>query len=213
MHGPRRTFKREHPDNRKEALIRATLTLMGEQGPAGATVRAIADEAGVSQGMIRHYFSTKDELVNAAYEAHLADLLAVTEAAADGDGTARERLVRMVRASLTPPVFDPLGVSLWAGFIHMVRRHPAMSVTHRQSYLRFRDRLETLIGGALGEAGRPVDTIESRRLAIACNAVLDGLWLEGGALPEAFDPGELVEIGLSGVGALLGLDLAQRAES
>ena len=54
-------------------------------------------------------------------------------------------------------------------------------------------------------------TDEARRPAIACNAVLDGLWLEGGALPDAFDADELVRIGLSWVGAILGMTLEGEA--
>lgn len=213
MSTPRRTFKRDHPDNRKEALIRATLTLMAEHGPSAATVRAIAEEAGITQGMIRHYFTTKEELVNATYEAHMAAQIAGTEAAEEGGGSARARLARVVKASLTPPVLDPRGVSLWAGFIHMVRRDPAMQKTHRDSYLRFRDRLEDLIREALAETGRDPAPKELRRLAIACNGVLDGLWLEGGALPEAFDSAELVDIGLQAIEALTGLDLTVGGEA
>ena len=43
--------------------------------------------------------------------------------------------------------------------------------------------------------------------AIACNAVLDGLWLEGGVLPEAFAENELTAIGVASVGAILGIPL------
>ena len=46
-----------------------------------------------------------------------------------------------------------------------------------------------------------------RQLAIACNAVIDGLWLEGSTLPDAFAKGELVRIGMRSVGAILGIDL------
>jgi hypothetical protein len=37
--------------------------------------------------------------------------------------------------------------------------------------------------------------------------VIDGLWMEASALPEAFAPGEVVRIGLTSSGAILGLDL------
>ena len=49
--------------------------------------------------------------------------------------------------------------------------------------------------------------IDPRQLAIACNAVIDGLWLEGSTLPDAFDKGELVRIGIRSIGAMLGVDL------
>ena len=206
----RRKFTREDPETRRAELIAAVLDLMAEAGPAETTVRAIADAAGLSPGMIRHHFSSKEELVNAAYQAHMARQMEGSERSL-GLGTARDRLRRFVSASLTSPVVDPHAVSLWAAFIHMVRRDMAMRATHEESYLAYRNRLQALIASALAEAGRIAGPAELRRLAIACNAVIDGLWLEGGVLPDAFAAHELETIGLASVGALLGLDLAEDA--
>ena len=64
-------FRREPAAQRKEALIQATLSLVAEEGVHGATVRAIADRANVTQGLIRHYFSSKEELIMAAYAYHM----------------------------------------------------------------------------------------------------------------------------------------------
>lgn len=208
----RKTFTRAPAEKRREALIRATLALMAEIGPAAATVRAIAERAGISQGMIRHYFQTKEDLIGAAYEWHMRSLTGATDAAAgQAEGSARDRLARFVAAALTPPVVDAQAMSLWAGFIHMVLRDARMRAVHERTYRHFRDRLQTLIDAALREAGRPALPALARRHAIACNAVLDGLWLEGCALPEAFGPGELTGIGLASVAAILDLDLATSA--
>lgn len=209
MTAPRRSFRRENPDARKDALIRAALSLIARRGPGAATVRAIAEEAGVTQGLIRHYFTTKEDLLNAAYQFHMqAQTEAIEGLVALGPVGARQRLARMVATSVSPPVAAPEALSLWAGFIHMVWRDPAMHATHERSYLRYRDLLQAHIASALDEAGRAVPPQEARTLAIACNAVLDGLWLEAGALPEAFGKGELVRIGLRSVGAILGLELS-----
>jgi hypothetical protein len=48
---------------------------------------------------------------------------------------------------------------------------------------------------------------QTRGEAIACNALIDGLWVEGSLLPAAFAPGEVITIGLRSVGAILGVDL------
>jgi hypothetical protein len=74
---------------------------------------------------------------------------------------------------------------------------------HRQTYLGFRDHLQGLIA-ALPKARSDA---ELRHLAIAGNALIDGLWLEGGTLPDAFAKGELVLIGIRAMSALLGVDL------
>ncbi|MDE4062675.1 MULTISPECIES: TetR/AcrR family transcriptional regulator [Rhodobacterales] len=204
----RRKFKRETAEARKAALIAATLELVAENGVRGATVRAIAERADVTQGLIRHYFSSKEELISAAYEHHMTYMTDLTEApATQVTGCAVSRLSAFVVASLTPPVVDPRSIGLWASFLNKVQQDPVMRQIHAQTYADFRDRLEALIDAALRETGRSVAPPGLRHLAIACNAVIDGLWLEGGALPDAFEPGELPEIGVRSVGAITGLEL------
>jgi len=208
-------FRREPADQRKDALIQATLSLTAERGVRGATVRAISARADVTQGLIRHYFSSKEDLITAAYEHHMRRLTDMTAAPGAGQsGSAKARLATFVVTGLEPPVVDPGAVSLWAGFLNSLREGAEMQAIHERTYHDFRDRLEVLIGDALAEADRSPSPRELRQLAIACNAVIDGLWMEGGALPSAFEPGELPQIGLRSVGAIVGLDLrAQKRET
>lgn len=207
----RRKFKREGAEARREALILATLDLVADRGVQGATVRGIAERAEVTQGLIRHYFSSKEELISAAYEYHMTSLSDTTLSSAGG-GSARNRLARFVRAGLEPPVVDPRSVGLWAGFLNGVRNDPNMRAIHARTYAYFRDHLEALIADALAEAEQEVPRLQRRHLAIACNAVIDGLWMEGGALPDAFAEGELAQIGLKSVSAIIGLSLIERAD-
>ncbi len=213
MSEERKKFRRESAESRQEALILATLELVAEQGVRGATVRGIAERADVTQGLIRHYFSSKEELIVAAYEHHMNTMTDQTFAPANGAAaSARARLIAFVTASLTAPVVDPRAIALWASFLNKVQRDPQMKATHERTYAYFRDQLEGLIAASMKEAGRAPSPARLRQLAIACNAVIDGLWLEGGALPDAFAPGELVEIGLQSVSAIIDLDLTQEIE-
>jgi AcrR family transcriptional regulator len=202
----RRAYRREPEDRRRDALVAATLDLVAEGGLQAATVRAIADRAGVTPGLIRHYFQTKDDLVAAAYQQLMDGMTrdADSSVASVSRPDPVARLSAFVLASLRPPVVDERAVGLWAGFIHAVRRDPAMRAIHARTYLGFRDQLQALIAGALG---RPAADPDMRACAIACNAVIDGLWLEGSALPEGFAPGEVERIGLRAVGAILGMTL------
>lgn len=201
-------FRREPAEQRKEALILATLSLIAEHGLRGATVREIARGANVTQGLIRHYFSSKEDLISAAYDYHMRRMTDMTAAPAEElSGSAQSRLATFVVTGLTHPVIDPASVSLWAGFLNEVRKDKKMQEIHEQTYRDFRDRLEALLSDALREAGKPADKPKLKKLAIACNAVIDGLWMEGGALPSEFNDGELPEIGLNSVGAIIGLDL------
>ena len=78
-----------------------------------------------------------------------------------------------------------------------------MRETHEATYLQYRNVLQGLITDLPRQAHLP----QLRREAIACNAIIDGLWLEGSALPDAFETGELVQIGLDSIGKILGIDL------
>ncbi|MDK3074311.1 TetR family transcriptional regulator C-terminal domain-containing protein [Sedimentitalea sp. JM2-8] len=213
MSQERRKFKREGSEQRKLDLVEAALSLVAENGVRGATVRAIAERANVTQGLIRHYFTSKEDLITAAYEHHMDTMTDLTFAPVGTiKGTAQERLITFVKASLTPPVVDPRSIALWASFLNKVQSDQQMKATHARTYDNFRKRLEELIGAALEEAGRPAPAQRLHHLAVACNAVIDGLWLEGGALPDAFAPDELPRIGLESVGAITGLALQKREE-
>jgi TetR/AcrR family transcriptional regulator, transcriptional repressor of bet genes len=204
MADDRKPYRREAEDKRRQALMSATLALVAEGGARAATVRAIADRAGVTAGLIRHYFQTKENLVAESYR-HL--MTTMTEASAGVLAYAptdpHARLAAFAAATLKPPVVDRDSVIRWASFIQDTRNNATMLDIHRQTYLGYRDHLHSLIAAL--PATRSDD--EVRALAIACNALLDGLWMEGSTLPDAFAKGELVRIGVRALGALLGVDL------
>jgi TetR/AcrR family transcriptional regulator, transcriptional repressor of bet genes len=204
METTRRTYRRESLETRREALIAATQSLVAEGGPEAATVRAIAGRAGVTAGLIRHYFQSKDDLTRAAY---IALMDGMTEKGADalqGLGNKPEaRLAAFVAASVSPPVVDIAAVVLWAGYMHKIRADVALRDVHEAGYLRYRNTLQGLIAAL----PRSATEAQLRADAIACTALIDGLWLEGSILPHSFAPGELVQTCLGAVGTLVGCDL------
>lgn len=200
----RRNYRRDSEENRRSALITATQELVAEGGPEAATVRAIALRAGVTPGLIRHYFQSKDELTRAAYRSLMDGMTAKGADALEGVGASpEERLAAFVSSSLRPPVMEIGAVVLWAGYMHKVRNDPELLAVHEAAYLGYREVLEVLIAALPREAS--AERIRSE--GIACNAVIDGLWVEGSILAQSFAPGEIVTIGLRSVGAILGVDL------
>ena len=204
----RRPFVRAGEESRRAALIDATLDLIAEGGPQAATVRAIALRAGVTPGLIRHYFDSKEELVAAAHETLMTGLTEASAAQLDDlPDDPLARLAGFVGNAVSPPVTDPRGVALWAASMQLVPRDPAMRAVHEATYLGFRDRLEAMIADALRAKGRPAQG--TRALAIAGNALLDGLWIEAGALPDHFAAGELKSIAIKAFSRLLELELPE----
>ena len=201
----RRKFRRESEETRRDQLIAAALEIIAESGPEAATVRAIAARAGVTQGLIRHYFAGKEELTRAAYQALMARMTADNESVLDGTGAdPRARLAAFTAAALRPPVMDETALGLWAGFVTMVRQSPEMAQIHAAYYLNYRVRMEQLIDALPGPRKTPAAL---RQLGIACTGAIDGLWMEGSVFRQGFDGDELAEIGVRAVGAILGVDL------
>jgi DNA-binding transcriptional regulator YbjK len=60
-------------ERRRESLLRATLRIIGRQGTAGVTHRAVAEEAGVPLASTTYYFASKDELLEQAYDLAASD--------------------------------------------------------------------------------------------------------------------------------------------
>lgn len=48
---------------RREQICRGAATVIAREGFAGTTLRKVAEEAGVSTGMLNHYFSNRQELL------------------------------------------------------------------------------------------------------------------------------------------------------
>lgn len=59
-------MKNKHEDKR-QALLKAALTLFTQHGFDGTPTSKIAKEAGVATGTLFHYFKTKEELINQLY--------------------------------------------------------------------------------------------------------------------------------------------------
>lgn len=51
---------------RREALLSAAMRVLDRDGMRGLTYRSVAQEAGVSHGLVRHHFGTRDALIQEA---------------------------------------------------------------------------------------------------------------------------------------------------
>lgn len=173
MKATRQAFTRESADARRTALIDATAACLAEDGLAATNVRAICARAGVSPGLLRHYFGGIDDLVAATYDATSERMDAIfARAVDDAKDEPRARLLAYLTASFRPPVTDPELLGAWTAFWALARSDARMIAIHAESYAGYRARMGDLLG-ACGVAAP-----EAERLAIMLTAMVDGLWLE-----------------------------------
>jgi TetR/AcrR family transcriptional repressor of bet genes len=208
--GPK--FSRESPDVRRRALIDAAALCLAERGPGETSVREVCRRAGVSPGLLRHYFGGIAALIAATYRDtgdRVAAELAAALASAPDDPALRLRA--FVDASFRPPLLDRALLATWLSFWSLVARDDAIRAIHRDIYAGYRATLEALIAAAGERHGR---TVDGPRAAFAFTALLDGLWLELCLDPATFPPEDAIDIANGWLDGLLrggGLGLARSA--
>ncbi len=176
---------RATPEARRLDLIEATARVLAAHGAAGASVRTIATEAGVSPGLVTHHFGGVARLVEATYD-HIAGQVehALARAVAHASDDPRARLTAYVEASFAPPIADAALLATWIAFWSMARADPAMAASHARHYAAYRSQLEALLT-ACGVA-----PAHCRLAAIGVAALVDGLWLELCLSSGTFDEAE-----------------------
>lgn len=192
-------FTRAEPDARRQSLIDACAGVLARDGATGTSVRSIAVAAGVSPGLVNHYFTSIDALVAAAYEQIGATVSAALEAAVEAASTnPRARLEAYVTASFAAPIADADLLATWIALWGLVRARPDIAGLHDTQYAEYRARLEQL----LGECGLPAD--RRRIAAIGLTALVDGLWLELCLSPGCFTPDEASAVARAQIDAVVG---------
>jgi len=185
---------RQRPDQRRQALLAATARCLAARGAAGVSVRAICAEAGVSPGLLTHYFRGVSEAIAETYRWTGARVSAALDAAVAKAGPdPRDRLLAYLTASFRPPIADPELLATWLAFWSLTRSDPAIAAVHGEIYAEFRLGIVRLI------AAYHPETADPRLPAVALTALIDGLWLElslGHAPFTADEAGRLAEMWL-----------------
>lgn len=190
MVAKQQAWHRFDPDERRAALVEACIRTLARLGAHGVSVRTICAEAGVSPGLLRHYFAGIDALIAESYRTtgeRVALALDAAVMAAD-QSDPQARLVAYLTASFAPPVSDPALLSTWLAFWGLIRTDADITALHATLYADYRERLDALL--------RPCLTSDHdlRLASIALTALVDGLWLELSLGDAVFTPDEASRI-------------------
>ncbi|MCE8035739.1 transcriptional regulator BetI [Billgrantia tianxiuensis] len=167
---------------RRSQLIKATMAAIDEVGLADATVLRIARHAGVSAGIISHYFGGKDGLLEATMRQILTDL-GQAVAARRGqlkDGSPRDHLGAIIdgnfdRSQISGPAAKTW-LAFWASSMHKPRLQRLQHVNDQRLYSNLCCQFRRLMPHAA-----------ARDAARGLAAMIDGLWLRGTLSPEGLD--------------------------
>lgn len=168
-------------DIRRRQLIDATIGTIERYGFAETTIARISQAAGLSSGIIAHYFGGKNALLEATMRSLLRELQTTTTARLRRCRTAEERIEAIVASNFAPEQFTPRVCAAWLAFYAQVPWSPELARVHRVYVRRLRSNLRHAFRQCLGDE-------RAEQAAEGMSAMIDGIYVRAALLG---DPGQL----------------------
>ncbi len=156
----------------RQALLRATIVVAARGGLRALTYRAVATEAGVSHGLVRHHFGTRDQLIAAALDYAVTESLRAT--------------------SMFDDVTDAEGFA--AGIDSLAQRDPDAQAFQYELLLEARRRPELRPHAERYYAAyRDANAAALRRIGVTDDLLIEAIWfaLDGLVFRQVVLPGEV----------------------
>ncbi|PWC14253.1 transcriptional regulator BetI [Brenneria roseae subsp. americana] len=174
---------------RRQQLIEATLATINEVGMHDASIAQIARRAGVSNGIISHYFRDKNGLLEATMRyliRHLGLAVKLRMQALE-QSTPRARLRAIAAGNFDDSQTNSAAMKTWLAFwacsMHSPMLYRLQQVNSRRLY-----------SNLCAEFGRCMARDKARMAAKGTAGLIDGLWLRSALGGETFNREEALHI-------------------
>ena len=167
---------------RRHQLIKATMEAIDDVGLADATIARIASRAGVSTGIISHYFGGKGGLLEATMRHILSDLGDAVGQRQRMLGTSdpRAHLRAIVEANFDRSQISRSVMKTWLAFW--------TTSMHREDLMRLqRVNDRRLYSNLCFQFRKKMARDDAQNAARGLAALIDGLWLRGALAPEGLN--------------------------
>ncbi|ENE5284457.1 choline dehydrogenase [Escherichia coli] len=167
---------------RRRQLIDATLEAINEVGMHDATIAQIARRAGVSTGIISHYFRDKNGLLEATMRditSQLRDAV-LNRLHALPQGSAELRLQAIVGGNFDETQVSSAAMKAWLAFWASSMHQPMLYRLQQVSSRR-------LLSNLVSEFRRELPRQQAQEAGYGLAALIDGLWLRAALSGKALD--------------------------
>ncbi len=161
---------RSNEENRRRQLIEVTIDSLAELGYPGTTLVQIASRAGVTPGLVAHYFADKDGLLAAAFRTLVRRVGKQVRMRLPEVSAPRDRIHALIDGHLAPEEFDQRSGRAWLAFWSQVPQ--VESLKRVQTVYQRR-----LLSNLRSSLKRLVPAQEVHGLAAIIAAMIDGVWL------------------------------------
>lgn len=155
---------------RRRSLIDATVDAIHERGYSDVTMAQIAKRAGVSGGLVHHYFGSKDQLLAATMRHLLTELgRAIRDGLARAE-TPRERITAIISGNFAVDQFKPAVIAAWLAFYVQSRTTDSNNRLLRIYAARLASNLTHNLRAFMPQP-------DARRVAEGTASMIDGVWI------------------------------------
>lgn len=166
------------PDARRREVVDAVLRIIAVDGLERASLREVADEAGLAVGSVRHYFAGSEELLTFTFAsvvdriaARMEDSLPAVEAAAPGSPARRAAVLTLLGGVLPLDEERAVEACAWMAFRNAARIRPFLSAEADRSHRQVAAAAGRVVAALIPEEPQETLVLEAERLL----ATLDGL--------------------------------------
>jgi TetR/AcrR family transcriptional repressor of bet genes len=165
-------------DIRRRELLEAALEIIKREGLPASTLSRIADQAGVSKGIVHHYFSGKDQLIEEtmryAHSRRRDDLIQRLRGAANPE----QRLAAVVAVILDEKYFQHGFCRAWVSFKAGTYASHELDRLHRAIHRRELSNLTHALSAFQSRT-------EAGKTALSIKAMVEGFRFRLAAVPPA----------------------------
>jgi TetR/AcrR family fatty acid metabolism transcriptional regulator len=182
--------ERERPtfieEARRKQIIESTIQTLSEKGYINTSLNDIADQIGVSKGVISYHFNGKDELIDATLDTIVETQAALREKRVAEQKLSADKLRAYFLANTefmhTYPTYVPALIELWASYSTV----EAKQHFNRKAYEPARVQLGGLFKA--GQASGDFQDFDSFVMASLIQGAIDGVMFQWYFNPAVIDP-------------------------
>jgi TetR/AcrR family transcriptional repressor of bet genes len=179
----RRTASREE---RRLQLIQATIKCISKKGIGSTTLGDVAQEAGLSQGIVNLHFNSKENLLNETLQYLAEDYKSQFDSALEKSGPeAADKLLAMMEMDFKPSVCDRQKLAVWFAFWGEVKAVPTYQKMCEAWDRSYDEAIVALCQAIIEQGG--YRHVTAQTVTDALSSMTDGLWLSYLISPKGFD--------------------------
>lgn len=181
----------EH-DTKRQEIAKATWAVIADRGVEGASMRAIAREAGYTTGVLVHYFEDKKDILDFSFR-HLASSNEESFAAASKDGDPVEVIREMAFGTLPLDERRSRAIRVWQSFL-MAMEKSQLDVDGVERALNTSLSFVIDVVRRGQETGAFRRDISAEHMAEQINALVDGLCRTAMVRPKHLTSERLIDL-------------------